>query len=1049
MRKLLLLVCMTLCILQAWAQNRTISGTVTDEKGNPLGQISVFVKGTQKGTSTKADGTFSLSVPTSAKSLVFSAVGFRNDESSIEKTSTLNVTLIATTQKLDEVVVVAYGQQQKKAVTGAISSVTADKIARQQVVSATQALQGLAAGVLVINSTGQPGDNPVIRIRGIGSVNASADPLFVVDGIPFNGNINTINPNDIESMNVLKDATATSLYGSRAANGVILVTTKKGKRGGDPNINVYSSFGVSSRAVKEFDFLSPEQYMKMAWEAQKNYATDNNIANPGQYASDNLITGSANSYGLKYNPYNVAKPIDANGNLVSGASLLWNTDWTKEVANSTIQRKNVGIGISGGSEKMRYYLSGDYLNQDGYVINSNYKRFTVRFNGDADLKSWLTVGLNTSVSSSDQNYPDQSGSAFRNAVQFGRIMSSIYPLYMRDDNGALLLNAAGQQQYDFGGPQTGRTVNVNRPVAQNMNAVAIQSLDNNLNNRLQTSVNTYGEVKFTKTLRFKSAFGIDRYVYGQSIYQNPTYGDAASIGGRVTKERDMTTSWTWNNMLAYQESFGKHTLGAMASTEAYDYKYESLVAATTGFPLPGLQELGPGATKERASSGTDRTRLVSYLARATYNYDNKYFFEGTVRTDGSSRFLPAKRWGVFYAVGGSWIVSSESFMKSQKIFDQLKLRASYGEVGNNALTSYFPYLSAFSTGYNDLSNPGVYLTGLGNTNITWEKLGTYNIGVDFSVLKGRLTGSLEYYNKNTFDLLFSRPLPPSSGVTSISDNVGTVKNSGIELTLNSRNVVTKNFTWETNFNLATVKNRITKLPQQFITSGSFRMEVGQSLQTFYIYEWAGVNTQNGKPQWNADEMSSGTATGKTVLVNSIASTATAVARRSYQGTAIPKVTGGFGNTLTYKNFDFSFLMNFAFGSKVLDQDWIGLMHGFSSVGNQLSTDILNRWTTPGQVTDVPRLQFGSNDYGNASSRQLFSGDYVRLRNVTLGYNLPQSLVAKTNNVVKSFRLYVAADNYLTWSKLKKGTDPELNLNGTSGQSSSPFKTFSVGLTAGF
>jgi TonB-linked SusC/RagA family outer membrane protein len=1036
MKKWLMLLSMCIAVVSVYAQDRVVTGKVADEKGSPLENVTVTAKGSTSGVVTKADGTFRINVPASVTALVASAVGMETTEAAITASNSVSFVLKSTSANLEGVVVVAYGQQKKNAVTGSVTSVTSDKIDKQQVTSVGQALQGLASGVLVINSTGQPGENPTIRIRGIGSVNASASPLVVVDGIPFDGNLSNINPNDIESMNVLKDATATALYGSRAANGVILLTTKTGKKGKDAAINVYSSYGVTSRAMKEYPFVSSEQYMKLSWEALKNQAVDQGLANPGQYASDNLIGL------LKYNPYNVAKPIDASGNLVDGAQLQWNTDWSKEIQNDNMLRKNVGLNIAGGSDKLRYFLSGDYLNQDGYVIKSNFQRVSARLNVDADLRKWLTVGLKSSISSSNQNYPDQSGTAFRNAVQFGRMLSSIYPLYQRGENGELLSDANGNPMYDFGFASSGRTLNVARPVAQGTNAIAIQELDKTLYERLLSSVNTYADIKFSKDLKFRSSFGIDRYVFTGSTYQNPVYGDASSVKGRVGKERDLTTSWTWNNMLTYEKRFGDHTIGAMASAEAYNYKYEYFNAQKTGYPAPDLTELGPGSTLESINSYTNSTRLVSYLGRVTYNFRNKYFLEGTLRRDGSSRFIDDKRWGTFYAIGGSWVITQD-FLKDVKFLDQLKLRASYGEVGNNALSSYFPYLSAYSTGYNDLSNPGVFLTGLGNENITWEKLGTYNIGLDFSFLKSRINGSIDYYNKKTFDLLFRRPLPGSSGITGVDENVGEVTNKGIELNLNTKNIVGKNFTWETNFNLATVKNEITKLPQQFINSGAFRMEVGKSLNSFYIYDWAGVDAQTGLPMWYADvKDASGNITGRKT-VNSISA-----ATKYYEGTAIPKVTGGLSNTFTYRNFDLSVLFNYAFGGKILDADYISLMHGMSNVGNQLHTDILNRWQNPGDITDIPRLSLKQSDYANPSTRHLFSGDYVRMRNVTVGYNLPSSLISK-QNVVKSLRLYAQGDNMLTLTKARQGLDPEVNISGQTGQSSSALKTFSVGLNVGF
>ena len=1041
MRKLVLLCFgLWLFILPVLAQTRTITGRVVDERGNGLAGASVVGKGTGSGTQTNAEGAFQVELPTSIRSIVISYSGMAEQEVQLTTATEYTIRMSVSTQtNMEEVVVVAYGQQQRKAVTGSISTVGAEQIQRQQVVSATQALQGLAAGVLVINTTGQPGDNPTIRIRGIGSVNASADPLVVVDGTPFNGNLNTLNPNDIESMNVLKDATATALYGSRAANGVILITTKQGKRGRAAEINVYSSYGSSSRAVDEYPYVSAAQYMRLAWEAQRNTAVGLGLNNPGTYATNNLITGTN---GVQYNPYSVPNPIDTNGNLVPGAELLWETDWNKELRQDPSLRRNVGVNIGGGSDKVRYFLSADYLQQNGYIIHSNFKRITARLNMDAELRPWLTTGLNMSVSSSDQNYPTQTGGAARNAISFPRGIASIYPLYMRDEQGNLLLDANGQPQFDFGNAITGRTFNQNRPASPNFNAVAVQILDRIQNDRIQASMNTFTEVRFTDFLRFRTQFGIDRYTLSGLTYNNPLYGDAAtaSTRGRVTRSRNLTNSWTWNNMLNFQKSFGVHNVGAMVSSEAYDFNQENLSATRTNFPAPGIYEITAGATAEGSTSSTNQNRLESYLGRVTYNYDNRYFLEGTIRRDGSTRFAPENRWGTFFSVGGSWVISGENFMQSMGFINLLKLRASYGEVGNEALTSYFPYLSTFSSGWNDLGNPGVVLGGIGNPDIRWEKLGTYNVGLDFSVLSNKINGSVEYFNKNTFDLLFPRPLPPSSGFDDIDENIGSLKNSGIEVTLNTRNITKKNFSWETSFNFATLKNEITKLPQEKIVSGSFQLEVGKSLNEFYIYEWAGVNTETGLPQWYKDEIVNGQATGKKEIVNE-----NSQATRYYFGSALPKVTGGLNNTFTYRMFDLSFLFNFAFGGKVLDTDYIGLMHGFGFVGGQLHTDILDRWQKPGDVTNVPLLSFKNYIYGSPSTRQLFSGDYARLRNITLGFTLPAS-VAQRQQVVRNLRVYVQADNYLTWVRdAKKGMDPQRSFAGTSDWSYTPFRTITFGI----
>lgn len=1028
----------------AYAQDKRIQGRVTSEQdGSPLSGVSVQVVGTSITTQTDGSGNYSIVVPSERQSLVFTYVGYAPVTRRVSTATTIDVVLQVEQTELDEVVVVAYGTQRRRDLIGSVSTVSSEQIKKQQLTSVTQGLQGTTTGVLVINGTGQPGSEPTIRVRGVGSYSASSSPLIVLDGIAYGGSLNSINPNDVEEMSVLSDAAATALYGSRAANGVILITTKKGKAG-DAQIDAYATYGTSSRAIREYDYLSPEDYFKLAWEAQYNYAmydaANAPLANPGQYATDNLIAGSGNAYGLRYNPFGVANPVDASGNLVSGAQLLWNTDWYKEASNETIGRRNVGASFAGGSDKYTYYMSADYLDQDGQVRNSNFKRLSVRLNADAQLRDWLKVGLNTSVATMDNFTPNQAGSAYANSVQFARIVSSIYPLYRRGDDGSILLDAAGEPMYDFGGSVADQLINNGRPTAANMNAIALNRLDKSTADNYQTVINAYAEVGFTEHLKFKSVISTDRYYRSLLTYANPLYGDAQAVQGRVRRERHQVGSYTFSNSLTYDRRFGAHNLNLLANMEAMDYNTQSLVAATTGFPLPGLEEIGPGANKETATSSTNVRRIVSYLGRAAYNFDSRYYFEGSVRTDGSTRFMPDNRWGVFYSLGAAWDLSREDFMADQTLFDMLKIRASYGEVGNEGLSSYFPYLSAYNAGWNDMTNPGITLGDLGNPNISWEKLGTYNIALDFAMWRNRFSGSLAYYEKNTFDLLFAKPLPNSSGVVDITTNIGNVSNKGFELTLNSHNINRPDFTWNTHFNLATLTNTVTSMPQEALLLGSRRLEEGKSLYEFYIYEWAGVNPDNGLPQWYADDPNN---EGETIVVNSIAN-----ARRSYQGSALPKVTGGLSNTMTYKSFDFSFIFNYAFGGKILDSDYIRMMHGFSALGSTLHTDILDRWQKPGDVTDVPRLKFGQSDYGNASTRHLFSGDYIRLRNVTFGYNLPRNAFG-SGDVIKNARVYLQADNFFTWSKLKKGADPEVSIAGTTSQSSAAFKTISLGLNIGF
>lgn len=1029
--------CIVLSLLllagSAWAQTRTITGKVTDNSGAGLPGVSVTIKNSSTGTQTDDNGDFSITVPGNARALVFSFIGYNPQEMSIGRSNTINVRLSGEEKKLDEVVVVAYGTQRKREVTGSVAVVDDKAIRRQQVTSVGQALQGTAAGVMVVNNSGQPGDNPQIRIRGIASLNANAEPLLVLDGIPFDGNLNMINPNDIENFTVLKDGTATALYGSRAAAGVILINTKRGRKGAAPVINVNTTFGFASRALPEYDFVNSQQMFELGWESIRNLYEDVGLPGAGDSASKFLVET------IKYNPYNLAQPVGADGKLVAGATPLWNTDWTKELTRTSALRRDLNLSISGGGDQSRYFFSAGYLTQEGYVITSKFDRINARFNYTNNLKDWLEIGARTSVVFSNQNYPDQAGTNFENTIQYIRSMSSIYPVYQRGEDGALLLDADGKPIYDFGNPDPSRTVNVDRNTLQPSNLVATTLVNTESRRRYLTNLNTYAEIRLAKSLKFRSSFGIDKYFLESLSYETPEFGNGENVNGRARRQNDVTTSWTWNNMLNYNKSFGDHTLDVMASMEAYKYELKTLNGQKVAFPFTGLTEWSTAAITEALNSGTTTETLNSYLGRLKYDFKSKYFAEVTVRWDGSSRWARGNQWGFFPAVGVSWLMSDEEFIKNLPYVDFLKLRASYGEVGNNRLTSYFPYLSTFSGGYENLDNPGIYLDQLANPDIRWEKQGNLDIGVDFAVLKNRITGSIDYFRKESIDLLFARPLVFSGGIPSVDYNIGTVVNSGVEFSINARAIASKNFEWNSILNASFVKNKITKLPQEKILAGAYQREVGRSFYDFFMPKWAGVDPTNGAPQWYADELDgNGDPTGKQVIVNTYAE-----ATRYYVGGALPKVTGGWTNVFTYQSFDLSILVNFALGGKIYDGEYGNLMHGFTAgFGDQLHSDVLQRWQKEGDNTNVPRLDMNNTDMNQRSTRFLFDGDYLRLRNITLGYNFNPD---RNKKIIKSARFFVQADNIGTWSGLKKGADPETDVDGSARPQSSVFKIFSAGL----
>ena len=1019
-----------------FAQENTITGTVVDDDGLPLPGVNVIIQNTNRGTQTNFDGEYTIDA-SQGEVLVFSYVGYETATVVVGTPSIIDVTLGPDSSELDEVLVVAYGSQSKKSIVGSVASLGEETLQKQQLTTVTQAIQGNVPGVNILTSGGQPGTNPTIRIRGVASINASADPLIIVDGAPFNGNINSISGDQIESMNVLKDASSTALYGSRAANGVIVITTKKGGFSSAPSVNISSTMGFSSPAVDLHKTLGTNDYMRYAWEADRNanlYERGQTAAEAAQNASNSLIGN------LGYNPYDVETPVDENGNLVDGANLLWETDWQDEMLNSAALRTEHNLGISGGSEDTRYFLSANYLDQEGSVITSNFERITTRLNVESNVTDWLQVGLNTSLSTSEQNVPEQSGNSFQSSIQWIYSMSSVYPLYRRDENGGLVLDANGERIYDYGATG-GQLINGSRPLLSNENAVGSLYNYDIRNNRTSVTANGFAKIDFTDYLSFRTNLSYENYLFDSYEYAANDVGYAASVGGRVTQNRDISTTLNFINSLNFNKDFGLHNVQADLIQESYQFKIDALGANATGY-LPGVKVLNGSTTPEGVRGFVNEERLSSYLARVAYNFDDKYFIEGSYRRDGSSRFSTDTRWGDFYAVGASWVISDEEFLRNNQAISFLKLKSSYGELGNNQGIGYFPYLQLFNTGWNELDNTGVLIGGVTDPFLTWETTASFNAGLDFGFFNNRLEGLVEYYNKESVDLIYDQPLPISTGNESITTNVGSIRNYGWEFTLNSRIITGADFNWSAGLNFSMDENEITELTQESFINGSKRWEEGKSLYDFYIQEWAGVDPEDGYGMWYTDVLDdNGNPTGERETTKEYSE-----ATRYYQGSSLPDIVGGFNTDLTFGNWDFNALLSFSFGAQVYDSSYSGLMAGFSRPGYQQSPNLEDRWQQPGDQTDVPLLLSAQNDFAAQSTRFLFDNDYVRLRAITLGYSLPTSAVEKM--YMKNIRLFLRGDNLFTWQS-HKGIDPEQSLAGTTNSRSYILKTASFGINIEF
>ncbi|AZA77506.1 SusC/RagA family TonB-linked outer membrane protein [Chryseobacterium sp. G0186] len=952
-----------------------------------------------------------------------------------------------TTTKIDEVVVVAFGKQKKEAIVGSVSVVDEKTIQTQQAPSVLSALQGSVAGLNLISSGGQPGTNPTIYIRGIGSLNGSTDPLIVVDGIPYNGNINNISQDQVESMSVLKDASSTVLYGSRASNGVILITTKKGKLNSAPKVTLTSLSGVSAPAVKLHKTLGAADFMKYSWQAIRNneqYTNGLTASDAGVKASNSLIPA------LGYNPYNINNPIDANGNLVPGANLLWDTDWEKEILNKAAFKHEHRFTLQGGSDKTTYFLAADYLDLAGSVRSSNFERIGLRLNVDSNVTQWLKVGMNGAFTTSTSSDPSQSGNSYTSSIQWIYTMPSIYPLYMRNSNGGLLLDDFGQPQYDYGNNGTsGQLVNAQRSILNNENAVGALYNNKNIIKRSNFTINAYAQINFTKDLNLKSQIGYEQYLLDQNAYSHYKYGAAGNVGGRVAQDRDLSKTINFTNGLNYSKKMGDHGIDAQALFEVYQFTYDALGAQGIGF-LPNVYVLN-GSTKPESVTGyVSQERMFSYLGRLAYNYKNKYFLEGSFRSDGSTRFSEETRWGSFYSVGGSWVVSKEEFFKND-IFNYLKLRGSYGELGNNKILNsddtqnYFPYLSLYEVGWNQLGQTGVLLGNVVDHNLSWEKTASTNVGLDFGFFNNRITGTVEYFNKKSIDLIYSKPIPESTGFSTITTNVGSLRNYGWEFLINSTNFKNEKFVWTTSLNFSFIKNRITEMTQESFINGTKRWMVGKSAFDFYLPVWAGVDSADGMGMWYLYEKD-----GNGNVINTTTTKdynlANAVDNRQYVGSSLPDIFGGLTNYFKIGNFDLNVLANFSFGGHVYDSSYASLMSGFSSGDSQQSVDVMNAWQKPGDVTGVPININKQNNNNALSTRFLYKNDYVRLKSLTLGYNIDPDLL--TNFGINQFRIFLQGDNLWTWQS-HKGIDPEQNISGTTDSRSYILKTMSLGVTVGF
>ncbi len=1038
----LLLLGILFLTVQSFAQ-RTVTGKVTDDNGNPLSNVSVIVKGTKVGTTTKADGTYSINVPANGNTLVFSSVDMVPQELAISSNS-ISVKMQTSTTNMNEVVVTAYGTQKRESITGSVAKIGAEQLEKRLTTNISQALAGAAPGISATSGNGQPGSSAGIRIRGIGSINASSSPLYVVDGFPYGGYIGDLNTNDIESISLLKDASSTSLYGARAANGVIMITTKKGKSAA-PKVNMFINTGFSSRGIEEYDQVGTFDYYPLMWQALKHglmfpaTGTGQTEAVAAQNATNTIAAQ------LIYNPFGVPNNqiVGVDGKLNPNASLAYNDfDWFGPLERNG-NRSEVGFSVSSKANKSDYYFSLNYLNDKGFVIKSDFQRINARMAINTQVKDWLKTGVNltTAIVSSAQASGDGSNT-FINPFVFARGMGPIYPVHAFTSTGAAILDPLGNQYYDYGI----HPGSVNRPSGASPGRHIIYETLLNERNQKRSSIigRAFMEAKFLRYFSFTNTVGIDLNNYRDLYFQNRTVGDGVTPNGRTTRNSNEYRTISMNQILNYKQKFGLHDFALLLGHEIQKNNDETLTGSRTLQNLDGNIELANFVTLASINGQIDRLRRGSFLSRFNYSYDNKYYLDLSYRRDASSRFSPETRWGGFYSIGASWSVMRESFMSNIKWLNDLKFRVSYGQVGNDELDSYYRYQALYGLGWNNASEPGALSSANATPLLSWEDNNTFNLAVEFGILKNRISGTIEYFDRGSSGLLFDEQLGLSAINPSITKNIGTMSNKGVEVQLNLDVIKSKKFNWDVQLNYTTFKNKITKLPGgQPQTSGTKRLEEGRDIYAFYLRKWYGVDPVDGAGLYYA----TATATtdirtgdkGEKLTFNS------SNAEYDYAGSAIPKYFGSINTNFTYQSIFLSVLFNYQVGGKFYDGNYAGLMG--VSYGRALHADNLRAWTKPGDITDIPRLDVNRTAQFNAASdRWLIDASYLNLRNVSLGYMLPKSILNKLG--IEQAKVYVGGENLYIFSK-RKGMNPAESFNGTNSPVYVPNRLMNLGVNFTF
>ena len=976
----------------------SVTGTVTDENGQPLPGANIVEKGTTNGTQTDFDGNYSISLTSNNPILVFSYIGFKTQEKLVGQNTTIDATLVPDQEGLDEVVVIGYGSLKKSDITGAVGSISEEDLRTVPVLSLDQSLQGRLAGVQVTQAAAQPGGAVSIRIRGGNSITAGNEPLYVIDGFVGAGDLNSINPNDIESVEILKDASATAIYGSRGANGVVLITTKRGESG---RMQIeFNTYGGIQEVRKELDLLNASEYAALVNEVSEQNGNPAVFPNP--------------------------------------AALGNGTNWQEELFR-TAPMQNYQISFSGGSKAVNYLFSANYFNQDGIVENTGFKRYSVRSNVSANLTDKLNFGSSLTISRTDRSRIGLEGDEFdgKGIITNTLIFSPTQP-------------ADARVNLDFGA-ERGNPLSYMQEVT-----------DNSIINRVLG--NMFLEYEVTPGLFVKSSFGADIFQRKDNFYLPSSIFEGEPVNGQATIGTNNSLNWLNENTISYRKIFGdKHDINLLAGITAQRFESESLSATSLDFANDVLtfNDLGAGRNNAIApSSGGNEWALFSYLFRANYIYDNKYLFTATGRYDGSSRFGADNKYAFFPSGAFGWRISNEPFMESSKVISNLKLRTSYGITGSQEIGT-FQSLAALGNdqlAFGENITVGYFPVRFSNPDLKWETTSQLDIGLDYGFFTGKINGSIDYYYKRTTDLLLNVPVPLSTGFTTALRNTGELENRGLEFSLNTVNI-DSDFYWETSFNYSFNQQEILDLgPDDEIIlpdlGGGFNVgslgiiKVGEPLGTFFGFKTDGILQNQAEVEASGMDVAT-TNPGDRKLVDTNNDGIVDSDDRVILGQSVPKSFGGITNKFVYKGIDLSVFFQWVEGNSILNLQRTLLENPTGEV-NQLAV-VNNRWTESNPSNTIPRA--GSTNVGQVLDTFVEDGSFLRMRNITLGYDLKNSLIK--NDFINQARVYITGNNLLTFTKYK-GFDPEVSVFGQNNLrqgvdygSYPTAKTILIGLNIGF